>query len=153
MRLQLGPSEGFARHETDTHSCMAYRVLAVTMWTAVSRLSQVAVHPLQEQDLEIGIYIMRTVMRAASAQRRTYCVANARCMAPRGVAVEAEGLRLVHRCPVLHAPAQRSKHRPGVLAEGLHHLAAVPSPKTLLKRLRVMVSSSVDSCSIWHFTW
>ena len=62
-------------------------------------------------------------------------------MAPRGVAVEAEGLRLVHCCPVFHAPAQRSKHCPGILAEGLHHLAAVPAPEALLEQLQAEVCS------------
>ena len=80
-------------------------------------------------------------VKAASAQRRTYCVADAGCMTPGGVAVEAEGLRLIHCCPVFHMSAQRSKHCPGILAEGLHHLPAVPAPITLLKRLQAELVS------------
>ena len=82
---------------------------------------------------------MRKKAKAASAQRRTYCVADAWRMTPRGIAIEAEGLRLIHSCPVLHMSTQGIKHCPGVAAEGLHYLAAVPASKTLLKRLQAEV--------------
>lgn len=52
------------------------------------------------------------------------------------VADKAEGLRLVHRRPVLDAVAKGAEDCLGVLPEGLHHLAAIPAPKALLQRLR-----------------
>lgn len=52
------------------------------------------------------------------------------------VADKAEGLRLIHRCPVLDAVAKGAEDCFGVLPEGLHHLAAIPAPKALLQRLQ-----------------
>ena len=60
------------------------------------------------------------------------------------VADKAEGLRLVHRRPVLHAIAKVLKDSLGILPEGLHHLTAVPAPKPLLKRLQACAPSWKD---------
>ena len=156
IRLQLGPSASFARHGTLTHSCLASGSHSVTVCTGVSWPFTEGCPPTAGSF--IRSWHLHHVHGGNSSQRpeETYCVANARRMAPRGVAVEAEGLRLVHGCPVLHVPAQRSKHCPGILAEGLHHLAAVPAPKTLLKRLQADVFSRQrkisQTLSTLHFT-
>lgn len=63
-------------------------------------------------------------------------VTDARCLGASRVADEAEGLRLVHGRPVLDAAAKGAEDRLGILPEGLHHPAAVPASKALLKRLQ-----------------
>ena len=84
----------------------------------------------------IALYLTPCSRGGSTGAGAADLVLDAWCMGASRVADEAEGLRLVHGRPVLDAAAKGAEDRPGVLPEGLHHPAAVPASKALLKRLQ-----------------
>ena len=83
---------------------------------------------------------------ALPCKKSTHQASHAGRMPPRGVAAEAEGLRLVHGRPLLDAVPEGLEQHCCVVCKQRHHLAAAPAAKALLQGLHWC--SAVSPCAV-----